>query len=175
MTPHLTHEQLCDLLVAPTTPTLQEAGHLEMLRDHLSACQQCSAEFASLNQTLSAFRSTTTAWTNHVWSQQQASGSSQPYRHPTPTRLLTLPALWTAAAAIAIAATISLSLHRERPADPKTAQVSPTATQSRTTTSDEALLEEVDATLSSSIPSPMQPLDDPTAGRLNQTNSQRKN
>jgi hypothetical protein len=175
MIPHLTHEQLCDLLVAPAAPALEEAGHLEMLRDHLNTCQQCSAEFASLNQTLATFRSTTTAWTAHLWTQQRASGSIQPYRQPPPSRILTLPALWTAAAAVAIAATISLSMHREKPAQPRTAQVTATTTESRTTTSDEALLEEVDATLSSSIPSPMQPLDDPTAGRLNQTNNQRKN
>ena len=173
MTPHLTHEQLCDLLVADPTPESQETGRLEMLRNHLHNCERCSAELASLNGSLATFRSTATAWAAQAWTQQQASGT-QPLRSTPPAHILPLPALWTAAAAVAIAATISLSVHHEKQAAPKAAPITATTTEPHATPSDEALLEEVDATLSSSIPSPMQPLDDPTAG-LQSLNKQRKN
>ena len=44
-----------------------------------------------------------------------------------------------------------------------------------TTIGDEALLEEVNQTVSSSIPTPMQPLADPTATDGNQNNSNSRN
>ena len=172
MNRHLTHEQLCDLLVADPTPDIHDAGRLELLRDHLRSCERCSAELTSLTQSLTTFRSTTTAWATHAWTHRSAS-APLPFRSTPPSRILSLPALWTALAAVAVAATISLSLHHQRPAATQTATAT-TTMQPPATPSDEALLEEVDATLSSSIPSPMQPLNDPTAG-LQSLNHQRKN
>lgn len=171
MTPHLTHEQLCDLLVIEPTPDLHEAGRLDLLEEHIRHCERCSAELASLNQSLIDFRSTTKAWASHEWSNQQASSRSL---HPVrPTRMLTLPALW-AAAALVIAAMLPFAPHHNAPLSPAP-RVATAVTQTTANPSDEALLEEIDQTLSSSIPSPMQPLNDPTAGLNNQSNTQRKN
>ena len=179
MSQHLTHDQLCDLLIAEPAPGLQESGRLDLLREHLRHCELCSSELASLSSSLEDFRSTTTAWAAHVWT-HQTSGAS-PVRSTPHVRVLTLPALWTAAAAIAVAAAITLSTQQNKPtratahpAAANSAQPAATIAQTHSIASDEALLEEVDATLSSSVPSPMQPLDDPSAG-LHSLNKQRKN
>jgi hypothetical protein len=172
MTPHLTHEQLCDLLVIEPAPDLHEAGRLDQLEEHLRDCEHCSAQLASLSQSLADFRSTTKAWASHEWTSQQANSRSL---HPLrPTRVLTLPALWAAAAALVIAAMLPLTQHHNAPPAPAP-QAAAIATQTPANQSDEALLEEIDQTLSSSIPSPMQPLNDPTAGLHSQSNTQRKN
>jgi hypothetical protein len=85
------------------------------------------------------------------------------------------PALWAAAAALVIAITLPLALHHDQPPAQRAPAPAAVTAQPSTSQSDEALLEEIDQTLSSSIPSPMQPLDDPTAGRHNQPDTQRKN
>jgi hypothetical protein len=173
MTPHLNHEQLCDLLLASSPQGTHESRRLELLRQHLRECNVCAAELASLNESLTVFRSAATAWSSSEWNRAEASTRS--LRHaPARPRSLIQAVLWTAAAALVIAATLPFALHRTPPATPRTpAAVVHTAPPSNI--SDEALLEEVNETLSSSIPSPMQPLDDPTAGRPNQSNNQRKN
>jgi hypothetical protein len=74
------------------------------------------------------------------------------------------------AAALLLAAAIPIALRdlqSSRPAHTATVASS----QSSSLIGDEALLEEVDQTLSSPIPSPMQPLADPTAGRSSQIDS----
>jgi hypothetical protein len=178
MTPHLTHEQLCDVILAPSAPELQETGRREMLHDHLRSCEHCSAELAALSASLDAFRSAADAWATREWNRSHRPRTSQP---PLPAQLhgalwgsLPLPALWAAAAALVVAATLPLALHHAPPATPKNPTITVTAPP-QSSQSDDALLEEVNETLSSSIPSPMQPLDDPTAGRHNQPNDQRKN
>ena len=173
MTPHLNHEQLCDLLLASGHQEAHESGRLELLRHHLRECNACAAELASLRESLTAFRSTATAWSAREWTRAEAGTRSQRLA-PARPRTLMPAALWTAATALVVAATLSLALHRTTPATPK-APVATIQTTTPTSQSDEALLEEVNETLSSSIPSPMQPLDDPTAGRQNQSNNQRKN
>ena len=175
MTPHPTHEQLCDLILAPHALEFQETGRLDMLRDHLNTCQQCSAELASLNQSLATFRSTADAWATREWNRPRTGQSPLPAR-ATLWGSPPLPALWATAAALVVAATLPLALHHNPPATaPTPALVTATTPRPPSNQSDEALLEEVNETLSSSIPSPMQPLDDPTAGRHNQSNNQRKN
>ena len=127
MTPHLTHEQLCDLLVIEPAPDLHEAGRLDLLEEHLRDCEHCSAELASLSQSLADFRSTTKAWASHEWTSQQASSRSL---HPVrPTRVLTLPALWAVAAALVIAATLPLTQHHNAPSSPPTPKATAIATQ----------------------------------------------
>jgi hypothetical protein len=77
------------------------------------------------------------------------------------------------AAALLLAAVIPLAFH-DHPSTPTHTGI---ATNSQlhakpsTPTGDEALLEEVNQTLSSPIPTPMQPLADPTAGRSSQIDS----
>ena len=179
MTPHLTHEQLCDLLLAePAAAPSESSGKIELLREHLSDCHLCSAEFASLSQSLATFRSTADAWASREWASRPARPTllhHAPARTASTARALMGPALWAAATALVVAITLPLTLHRDQPAAPKTPAPAVVTTQPGTSQSDEALLEEIDQTLSSPIPSPMQPLDDPTAGRHNQPDTQRKN
>ena len=173
MTPHLTHEQFCDLLLDSTPQAAHESGRLELLREHLRDCSICAADFASLNESLTVFRSTATAWSTREWNRAKANAVSQRLAPARPRSFMPA-ALWTAAAALVVSATLPFALHRTPPANPKT-PVAVVHTATPTNQSDEALLEEVNETLSSSIPSPMEPLDDPTAGRPNQSNNQRKN
>jgi hypothetical protein len=84
-------------------------------------------------------------------------------------RLSTQPVIWASAAVLLLAAALPFTLHRHQ-----TVAVAPNPTAQIKQTDrigDEALLEEVDQTLSSSIPTPMQPLADPTAGRSSQIDS----
>ncbi len=59
---HLTHQQLCDLLIATPEET---SPQLERLREHLRDCPACADEFASIRQPLERFHSATTAWAGH--------------------------------------------------------------------------------------------------------------
>lgn len=179
MTRHLTHEQLCDLLLAEPAPdSLESSGHIELLRAHLRDCLLCASEFESLNQSLAIFRSSADAWATRELANRPTVlpllDSVPTRRTPAPHAFLG-PALWAAAAALVIAITLPLTLRHDQPAAPKTPAPAAVVTQPGTSQSDEALLEEIDQTLSSPIPSPMQALDDPTAGRHNQPDTQRKN
>jgi hypothetical protein len=179
MNRHLTHEQLCDLLLAEPVPdSLESSGQIELLRAHLRDCLLCSGEFESLSQSLATFRSTADAWATRELANRPAAlplPASVPTQRTPALHAFMGPALWAAAAALVVAITLPLALHHDQPAAPKTPAPAAVTAQPRTSQSDEALLEEIDQTLSSPIPSPMQPLDDPTAGRHNQPDTQRKN
>lgn len=161
---HLTHEQLCDLVLADSQLAPSQA-------EHLRSCSICAAEYASLQQSLSSFRSATVSWADHT-SASRVWSSTTHLLALTPSvpssalrRLVARPLLWASAAALVLATAIPFALHRH-PA-PSTARTTPNVQQHAPQVDhigDEALLEEVDQTLSSSIPAPMQPLADPTAG-----------
>ena len=165
---HLTHEQLCDLLLANSQLPEPQAHHLRV-------CSHCAAEYASLRQSLSSFRSTTVAWASHASAHR--SWSSPAPRISTPPsmwsrlaeRLSTPPVLWASAAVLLLAAAVPFTLHRHQTVP--VAPHPPAQVQQVDRIGDEALLEEVDQTLSSPIPAPMQPLADPTAGRSSQIDS----
>lgn len=167
---HLTHEQLCNLLLGDTSPSLQQAEHLRI-------CSHCAAEYNSLRESISLFRSTTIAWAGHVsanrtWSSPiRLLSTAPPRRNRLVELLLTQPVLWASAAMLLIASAVPFALHHHQ--EPTTAAHSNPPAQARPIDriGDEALLEEVDQTLSSSIPTPMQPLADPTAGRSSQIDS----
>jgi hypothetical protein len=74
-----------------------------------------------------------------------------------------------------VAALFPLSMHRQRPVAPVTATVS--SGPSQITESDEALLADIDQKVSADVPSPMEPLADPTAGTTpaTSTSDQRTN
>jgi hypothetical protein len=169
---HLTDHQLSEVLIA----SLQESSlHLEILREHLRDCTVCNDRLISLRRPLTLFRSTTTAWADQTSAR----------RTWTPPLLLARPASsrhltrWMlTAAALLLAAAIPLALHDHPFTPPHTGVATSSQPHARPSTpiGDEALLEEVNQTLSSSIPTPMQPLADPTAGRSNQIDSaSRKN
>jgi hypothetical protein len=165
MTLHLTHEQLCDVILADSS--LPCEGTSAIVQDHLRACLHCSAELESLRISLSLFREASTAYAGQQFARSFLKrGSIAP-----PQRYLTQPLYWAAAAVVLVAASFPLSLYRQhRPLPAATAVVASHATES-----DEALLEEVDQTVSADVPSPMEPLADPTAGSTESTSSQRKN
>ena len=169
MTPHLTHEQLSDLIIA--SPAHLPQTESEAAHDHLRSCLLCAAELQSLRASLSLFRQAT-----HTFAEQQ-------YARPALNKASIAPApgyishalYWAAAAAIAVAAILPASLYRQHSPAP---QPSPAVLVSQQTTeSDEALLEGIAQDLSTDVPSPMKPLADPTASAATvQTISyQRKN
>ncbi len=171
MTLHLSHEQLCDLLLADLS--LQPEGdswkdleaESDVVQEHLRACLVCSAELRSLRDSLSHFRDASVSYARQEFAQSYAQRSSI----APPHSYLSQPLYWTAAAVVFVAALFPLSMHRQRPAPP----VARTTTSSslQTTESDEALLADIDQKLSADVPAPMAPLADPTAGTTSTTST----
>jgi anti-sigma factor RsiW len=161
MTLHLTHEQLCDLVLADPSLSLK-GGSPKILRidsdvvqAHLRACPVCSAELKGLRDSLSHFRNASVSYARQEFAQSYARRSSI----APPHSFLSQPLYWTAAAVVFIAALFPLSMHRQRTIAPAIA----TRSASPTTESDEALLADIDQKVSADVPSPMEPLVDPTA------------
>jgi hypothetical protein len=155
MTLHLTHEQLCDVILADSS--LPREGTSTIVQDHLRACLHCSAELESLRASLSLFREASTSYAGQQFVRScMKTGSIAPPQH-----FLTQPLYWAAAAVLLVAASFPINLYRQQhhPVPAATAVVAPYIAESN-----EALLEEVDQTLSADVPSPMEPLADPTAG-----------
>jgi hypothetical protein len=168
MTLHLTHEQLCDVILADSS--LPREGTSAIVQDHLRACLHCSAELENLRTSILLFREASTSYASQQFARSLFKrGSIAPPQH-----YLTQPLYWAAAAVLLVAASFPLSMYRQQhhPIPAATAVVAP-----HTTESDEALLEDVDQTLSADVPSPMEPLADPTAGSnsADSTAYQRKN
>jgi hypothetical protein len=171
MTIHLTHEQLCDLILAESSLSLDGEscnaswGKSDVVQAHLLACPVCSAELRSLRDSLSHFRNASISYARQEFAQSSARQSSI----TPPHSYLSQPLYWTAAAVIFIAALFPLSMHKQRPASLTTATT--TSSSPRTNESDEALLADIDQKLSADVPSPMAPLADPTAGTIATTPS----
>jgi hypothetical protein len=166
---HLTHEQLCDLLLADS-PLLEEDDS-DVVRQHLRACLLCTAELESLRSSLSLFRTASSSYA----SQEFVRSPMQRESIAPPQRYLSQPLYWAAAAIILVAASFPLSLHRQHLPAP----VASSTVSSRTAEieSDNALLEDIDQKVSANVPSPMEPLADPTASAYptESTSNQRKN
>jgi hypothetical protein len=167
--PHLTHEQLCDLILSCSPHPL--SSDYAALDEHLRACAVCAEELTRLSSSLTNFREASTAFAQRQLAQIHAQRAANPTSMlPAPHRRVA-PALWltAAAAVLTLAAILSTSVgHRV-----STPNLSATATTSAAAStpamssveSDEAFLEEIDQAISTTVPSPMQPLADPTAGR----------
>ncbi len=171
MTIHLTHEQLCDLILADSSLSLDGEscnsswGKSDVVQAHLQACPVCSAELRSLRDSLSHFRNASISYARQEFAQSYAHRSSI----TPPHSYLSQPLYWTAAAVIFVAALFPLSMHKQHPASLATATT--TSAPSQTNESDEALLTDIDQKLSADVPSPMAPLADPTAGTISTTSS----
>jgi hypothetical protein len=200
-TRHLTHEQLANLLLAdrPSDAGTFDSEEIERSEEHLRGCALCVGELDSLRQSLALFRSTADAWAQHAWESTAerrgidisrlviqtgaAESRSRGIRFSAGNAGLAgffaRPAVWGAAAAIALfGAALPIALHRfdgPQPAQQTTNRPAALAHANETTQSDEALLLEINQTLSSSVPAPMQPLADPTAGNNSNTAAPRKN
>jgi hypothetical protein len=170
MTLHLSHEQLCDLILADLS--LQPEGECrnelkaesDVVQEHLRACLVCSAELRSLRDSLSHFRDASVSYARQEFAQSYAQRSSI----APPHSFLSQPLYWTAAAVVFVAALFPLSMHRQHSAPPVART---TASSLQTTESDEALLADIDQKLSADVPSPMAPLADPTAGASSTTSN----
>jgi hypothetical protein len=164
MTLHLTHEQLCDLILADSSLPLEGEFQnrlnidSDVVHAHLRACPVCSAELKSLRDSLSHFRDASVSYARQEFAQSYARRSSI----APPHSFLSQPLYWTAAALVFVAALFPLSMRRQQPIAPVTATSASPSPQS--TESDEALLTDIDQKVSADVPSPMEPLADPTAG-----------
>jgi hypothetical protein len=165
MTPHLTHEQLCDMVLARSPHPL--SSDYVALQHHLSSCPACSAELASLRTSLALFREASTSYSQQQFTRLRADNI------PTLSKTLVQPIYWAAAAVLCIAAALPITLHRQNPSTPVSS--ASTIKPANLPSSDEALLEEINQELSAPVPSPMQPLADPTASSATtpSTSSQR--
>jgi hypothetical protein len=163
MTLHLTHEQLCDLILADSSlrpESISENDHQsgsDVVQAHLRACLICSAELRSLRDSLAHFRDASVSYARQEFAQSYARRSSI----APPHSFLSQPLYWTAAAVVFVAALFPLSLRQQRSVSSGTATTASRSAQ--TTESDEALLADIDQKVSADVPSPMEPLADPTA------------
>jgi hypothetical protein len=171
MTLHLTHEQLCDLILADSSLPLHDEFERDLRNDpdvvqeHLRACLVCSAELSSLRDSVSHFRDASVSYARQEFAQSYA----QRWSIAPPHSYLSQPLYWTAAAVVFVAALFPLSMHRQRPLSPATATAA--AASSQTTESDEALLADIDQKVSADVPSPMEALADPTGGATTSTST----
>lgn len=162
MTLHLTHEQLCDLILAdsalqPENESGDRNPDSDVVEAHLRACLICSAELKSLRDSLSHFRDASVSYARQEFAQSYARRSSI----APPHSYLSQPLYWTAAVLVFVAALFPLSMHRQHPISRGVATV--TSASPQTTESDAALLADIDQEISADVPEPMQPLADPTA------------
>ncbi len=167
MTLHLTHEQLCDLILADSSLPFDgnSQNDSDVVQAHLRACLLCSAELRSLRDSLTHFRDASTSYARQEFAQSYAQRSSI----APPHSYLSQPLYWTAAAVVFVAALFPLSMHRQRAVAPMTATAASASPQ--TTESDDALLADIDQKVSADVPSPMEPLADPTAGAASTTST----
>ena len=174
---HLTHEQLCDLVLAESSLLLEGGlrNDLESTSDvvqaHLRACPVCSAELRSLRDSLSNFRDASVSFARQEFAHTYARRSSS---IAPPHSYLSQPLYWAAAAVVFVAALFPLSMHRHLPVAPVTTTIA--SGTSQITESDEALLADIDQKVSADVPYPMEPLADPTDGTTTtSTSAQRTN
>jgi len=174
MTLHLSHEQLCDLILAdlslqPEGRSWNDPNDLKaesnIVQEHLRACLVCSAELRSLRDSLSHFHDASVSYARQEFAQSYAQRSSI----APPHTFLSQPLYWAAAAVVFVAALFPLSMHRQRPVSPAASTVASAVL--RPTESDEALLADIDQKVSADVPSPMEPLADPTAGATSTTST----
>lgn len=166
MTPHLTHEQLCDFVLDLAPHPL--SSDFAALQQHLANCPVCASDLATLRDSISIFRDASTAATHQQLAEFHTTNRLTPRPHA-----FFHPIYWATAAAMIVAAAIPLTLHR--PSQPPTAPAATVTTSAPAVQSDEALLEEINQEISAPVPSPMQPLADPTDSTTAQTTAQRTN
>jgi anti-sigma factor RsiW len=174
MTVHLTHEQLCDLILADSSfspEDFQNNNDAGVVHAHLQACPVCSAELKNLRDSLAHFRDASVSYARQEFAQSYVQRSSI----APPHSYLSQPLYWTAAAVIFAAALFPLSMHRQRAVSPVTATA--ISAPQQTMESDEALLTDVEQKVSADVPSAMEPLADPTGGASSttSTSTQRNN
>src|SRR4051812_7171096 len=138
---HLTEEQFGELL-APSP----ESSDRTLAEAHLASCEQCSAELASLRDSLSLFRTATGVYAENEFRRlPQWSAPRIPARRPS-----FQPAYWAAAAALLLAAILPLQMFHRHAPDQAAAVAA--AQPQHLTESDEALFESVNNEISEAVP-----------------------
>jgi hypothetical protein len=172
---HLTHEQLCDLILADSPlPSVAETrtdfnADSDIVHAHLRACAVCSAELATLRDSIAHFRDASTSFARQEFAQSYAQRSIAP-----PHSFLSQPLYWAAAALVFVAALFPLSMRHQHPS---AVNHTVSSTSSQTQESDEALLADIDQDISADVPASMEPLANPTttAATSAPTSNQRSN
>lgn len=166
MTPHLSHEQLCDLVAADLS-SQHEATGFAVTQEHLRACAACAAELRTLRDSLADFREASIAFSRQQFA--QTTHLRWASIAPPPHRYLSQPLYWAAAVLTLVAALFPLSMRHGGPVHstaPSTAQIAlgaPANTSAQSTESDEELLADIDQKVNADIPSPLEPLANPAA------------
>jgi anti-sigma factor RsiW len=161
---HLTHDQLCDLILADSQHRLNDdSDESDVVEQHLQACLICSAELKSLRDSISHFRDASSAFARHEFAQSYARRASI----APPHSYLSQPLYWAAAAVLFVAALFPITMHQHS----ATTSAAKATTVSSQTESDEALLADIDQKVSADVPSPMEPLADPTDGTTSTTST----
>ena len=160
MNRHLTHQQLCDLVIAPSArldASDTATADVAIAQDHLRDCYACSAELETLTASLSGYRDTA-----HAVAQRNFTASPRLAHAPLLTQRSPFhPVYWAVAATALVIAILPLTAPRPKPVQPQPTQAAVTSAAS--SESDAALLEDINQDLSVSIPPSLQPLADPTA------------
>jgi hypothetical protein len=159
---HLTHDQLCDLILADAS--LRPNDESDVVEQHLQACLICSAELKSLRDSLSHFRDASVSYARQEFAQSYAQRSSI----APPHSYLSQPLYWAAAAVLLVAALFPITLHQQHSAATSSVKATAAAPQVE---SDDALLADIDQKVSADVPSPMEPLADPTDGITSTTST----
>jgi hypothetical protein len=163
---HLTHEQLCDLLLA-TEAAVQDDAY-EAHRQHLADCLICTSDLDLLRTSVTAFRAASNAVADRALARRRLEAPVSALSDARRPRSIS-PTFFWAATALLFAAVLPLGLyHRNLNPFLKPHVAAPASTHSTIPThsveSDEALLEGINRDLSAAIPSPMQPLAGPAGG-----------
>jgi hypothetical protein len=161
MTPHLTEAQIFDLLSA--TPDAAAHAPQAPAQAHLADCARCQDEFTTLEQSLANFRLAATQLSLLHTPPRPVVGAT------IDRNVFALPKLiWATglASVLAVTALTLSAVHKPAPVPPHVAAV--TAPQP---VSDEALLQDIDSDLSTSVPPSLQPLDTSTTASESTTTS----
>jgi len=143
MTLHLTHEQLCDLILADSSfppegePWNDLKAESDVVQEHLRACLICSAELRSLRDSSLTFAMRLSPMPGRSLRRVMRSGRRLRL-HTAISRNLSTGRRQLSCLSLLC---FRLACHRQRPAPPV---IRTTATSLQTTESDEALLADID-------------------------------
>ncbi len=169
MNPHLTNEQLFELLNSATADADHQETPLQSAVSHLALCAECRCEFDSLHSSLSSFR---TAATSFAEQNAPIHPPVQPIHSSANTLRIQQPLAWAAgllAAAALCTAGVSVA-HKQQAAVSSIGVTAPLGTPTTAAAAEDAtLLEGIDRDLSTSVPPSLQPLDVTSAAESTST------
>jgi hypothetical protein len=181
---HLSHEQLCDILLGSHLPEPSLKHHTapsailmaiaEAHQEHLRDCLICASELDLMRSSVEEFHDASTALADRELARRPIRPRFAPI-YSAHSRRQVMPLFFLATAALILAAVIPLGLlnpklnplRKNHPVSNQSA-INSSASDSD---SDAALLDGIDEDLSAAVPSPMQPLVGPSATTLPEPDS----